>query len=157
MFHMLTTWNMLGILLIKEAPTATGPPPNSIRRKPMFATFLFLVIFVALCLLFAEPKTATETTPEQPKATATAETMSPTPEPARIAARAAAMAPPMAKVTIPTEPATAATEIPTKAECMEAMTVSELRQLCTVNRVKWRNAHGKNRHLTKAEMIAALP
>jgi hypothetical protein len=66
------------------------------------------------------------------------------------------MAPPIAQTTIRTEPATEAAEIPTKGEFMEAMTVAQLRQLCTVNRVKWRNAKGKNKHLSKAEMIVAL-
>ncbi|MGG6242705.1 hypothetical protein ACQ4N7_29200 [Nodosilinea sp. AN01ver1] len=131
----------------------------------MFATFLFLVIFAALCLLFGEPETTAKTTAETARATLPHRTdtegrdVTETPglwdetdtlEPVGIAARAAAIAPPMAKTTIPTETTTAAAEIPAK-------TVKELRQLCTDSGVKWRNAKGKNRHLSKAEMIAALP
>jgi hypothetical protein len=32
----------------------------------------------------------------------------------------------------------------------------QLRQQCQKAGIKWRNAHGKNKHLKKAEMIAAL-
>jgi hypothetical protein len=34
--------------------------------------------------------------------------------------------------------------------------VELLRQQCQEAGIKWRNAHGKNKHLKKAEMIAAL-
>jgi hypothetical protein len=34
--------------------------------------------------------------------------------------------------------------------------VELLRQQCQQAGIKWRNAHGKNKHLKKAEMIAAL-
>jgi hypothetical protein len=34
--------------------------------------------------------------------------------------------------------------------------VELLRQQCQKAGIKWRNAHGKNKHLKKAEMIAAL-
>lgn len=37
-----------------------------------------------------------------------------------------------------------------------AMKPAELRQACQQQGVKWRNAHGKNKHLTKGQMIAAL-
>lgn len=32
----------------------------------------------------------------------------------------------------------------------------DLRKACQQHGIKWRSAHGKNKHLTKAEMIAAL-
>lgn len=32
----------------------------------------------------------------------------------------------------------------------------ELRSLCTERGIKWRSVHGKNKHLRKAEMVAAL-
>ncbi|XGV95584.1 MAG: hypothetical protein ACAF41_22930 [Leptolyngbya sp. BL-A-14] len=34
--------------------------------------------------------------------------------------------------------------------------VEQLRQQCQEAGIKWRNAHGKNKHLKKAEMLAAL-
>lgn len=33
---------------------------------------------------------------------------------------------------------------------------SELRKLCQMEGIKWRNAHGQHKHLNKPEMIAAL-
>ena len=32
----------------------------------------------------------------------------------------------------------------------------QLRSLCTEQGIKWRNAHGRNKHLKKAEMVLAL-
>lgn len=37
-----------------------------------------------------------------------------------------------------------------------AMSPYELRKLCQSRGIRWRNAHGKNRHLTKAQMLEAL-
>ena len=37
-----------------------------------------------------------------------------------------------------------------------AMTVSELREVCKEAGIKWRNVNGKNKHLSKDAMIAAL-
>lgn len=42
------------------------------------------------------------------------------------------------------------------AEKYAAMTVKELRQVCTQAGVQWRNVHGKNKHLKKREMITEL-
>lgn len=36
------------------------------------------------------------------------------------------------------------------------MKVTELRQHCKQSGITWRNAHGKGKHLRKAEMVAAL-
>jgi hypothetical protein len=36
------------------------------------------------------------------------------------------------------------------------MTPHQLRQSCQQQGIKWRNAHGRNRHLSKREMVAAL-
>jgi hypothetical protein len=38
----------------------------------------------------------------------------------------------------------------------QTLTPYELRQNCQKNGIKWRNAKGKNKHLSKREMIAAL-
>jgi hypothetical protein len=38
----------------------------------------------------------------------------------------------------------------------EALTPHDLRQTCQKSGIRWRNAKGKKKHLTKAEMIAAL-
>jgi hypothetical protein len=43
-----------------------------------------------------------------------------------------------------------------KVEAPKPVTSAELRRQCQAAGVKWRNAHGKGRHLTKGEMIAAL-
>lgn len=36
------------------------------------------------------------------------------------------------------------------------LTPEQLRKECQARSIRWRNAHGKNRHLKKAEMVAAL-
>jgi len=36
------------------------------------------------------------------------------------------------------------------------MNIQELRRRCTLAGIKWRNAHGKGKHLSKAEIIYAL-
>jgi hypothetical protein len=64
-------------------------------------------------------------------------------QPEMIAAIPAAMAP-VATLTIRTTPA------------YQAMTTTELRQECQAQGIKWRNAHGKGKHLSKAQMIEAL-
>jgi hypothetical protein len=43
-----------------------------------------------------------------------------------------------------------------KVEAPKPVTSAELRCRCQAAGVKWRNAHGQGRHLSKAEMIAAL-
>lgn len=41
-------------------------------------------------------------------------------------------------------------------EAIAQMTVVQLRKLCSDRDIKWRNARGGNKHLTKAQMIKAL-
>jgi hypothetical protein len=43
-----------------------------------------------------------------------------------------------------------------KVEAPKTMTSAELRRRCQSAGIKWRNAHGQGRHLSKGEMIAAL-
>lgn len=38
----------------------------------------------------------------------------------------------------------------------ESCPVTELRQQCQARGIRWRDAHGKNKHLKKAEMVVAL-
>ncbi len=38
----------------------------------------------------------------------------------------------------------------------QGMTSPQLRKECTAIGMKWRNAHGRSKHLSKAEMVAAL-
>lgn len=38
----------------------------------------------------------------------------------------------------------------------EEMKVFDLRRHCSESGIPWRNAHGKNRHLKRAEMVTAL-
>ncbi|MDX2212309.1 MAG: hypothetical protein SFY66_03375 [Oculatellaceae cyanobacterium bins.114] len=47
------------------------------------------------------------------------------------------------------------TQEPTTAR-RKSTPVEELRKQCQQAGIKWRNAHGKNKHLKKAEMIEAL-
>jgi hypothetical protein len=56
-----------------------------------------------------------------------------------------------------------AVALPEAADCAhdpnplwQALTPHELRQTCQRSGIKWRNAKGKNKHLSKAEMVAAL-
>lgn len=39
---------------------------------------------------------------------------------------------------------------------LNKMTVVDLRKECTAKGIRWRNAHGQGKHLTKALMIVAL-
>jgi hypothetical protein len=43
-----------------------------------------------------------------------------------------------------------------RAPADQSLSAAELRQRCTAAQIRWRNAFGKNRHLSKPEMIAAL-
>jgi len=43
-----------------------------------------------------------------------------------------------------------------KPPVRQRSTVEQLRQECQKAGIKWRNAHGKNKHLKKDEMLAAL-
>ena len=55
-------------------------------------------------------------------------------------------------------PATMATPVAVRVVPIGGATVTsaELRRQCQAAGIRWRNAHGKGRHLTKTEMIAAL-
>ena len=56
------------------------------------------------------------------------------------------------------QPATMATPVAVRVVPVGGATVTsaELRRQCQAAGVRWRNAHGPSRHLTKAEMISAL-
>jgi predicted secreted protein len=41
-------------------------------------------------------------------------------------------------------------------QTLHALDPFQLRKLCQASGIKWRNAHGKNKHLTKREMLALL-
>jgi hypothetical protein len=43
-----------------------------------------------------------------------------------------------------------------KVEAPKPVTSAELRRQCQAAGIRWRNAHGQGRHLSKAEMISAL-
>lgn len=43
-----------------------------------------------------------------------------------------------------------------KVDAPKTLTSAELRRQCQAAGIRWRNAHGKGRHLSKGEMIAAL-
>lgn len=42
------------------------------------------------------------------------------------------------------------------ADLLDNLTVTELRKVCKQHQIKWRNAHGNGRNLTKEEMLTAL-
>ena len=50
----------------------------------------------------------------------------------------------------------AAQQHPTVVEFLEALTTPVLRRECSERGITWKNARGQNRHLTKAQMVAAL-
>ena len=45
---------------------------------------------------------------------------------------------------------------PTVVEFLEALTTPVLRRECAERGITWKNARGQNRHLTKAQMVAAI-
>ena len=47
-------------------------------------------------------------------------------------------------------------ENPHYADVLATLTVAQLRPLCQSAGIRWRNAHGVSKHLSKAQMIAAL-
>jgi hypothetical protein len=53
------------------------------------------------------------------------------------------------------EPEVVEQPIPEPAD-LSSLTPFELRQRCQRSGIQWRNAHGKNKHLKKHEMIAAI-
>ncbi len=50
----------------------------------------------------------------------------------------------------------AAQQHPTVVEFLEAMTTPVLRRECSERGISWKNARGKNRHMTKAQMVEAI-
>ena len=49
-----------------------------------------------------------------------------------------------------------ATPIQPNAPDWSAIAPAQLRKECTARAIKWRNAYGKNQHMKKREMVAAL-
>jgi len=47
-------------------------------------------------------------------------------------------------------------DMPYSKEALSTMSVQQLRDMCTEYGIKWRNANGKNKHLTKQQMIDSL-
>jgi len=58
--------------------------------------------------------------------------------------------------TVPAAMAPVATLVVKAEPAAQPVTSAELRRQCQDAGIKWRNAHGKGRHLSKGEMIAAL-
>ena len=57
---------------------------------------------------------------------------------------------------VPAAMAPVATLVVKAEPAAQTVTSAELRRQCQNAGIKWRNAHGKGRHLSKGEMIAAL-
>lgn len=117
----------------------------------MFGIFLFAVLFVALCLFTAEPAPQVaaiappvDDLPSLGELLSEAEALTARPVPAV----AAAVAAPVAIARVEVEPVAAID--------YRAMTSQELRKECSRRAIAWRNAHGKGKHLRKAEMVKAL-
>ena len=47
-------------------------------------------------------------------------------------------------------------DMPYSKDALSTMSVQQLRDMCNQHNVKWRNANGKNKHLTKQQMINSL-
>lgn len=121
-----------------------------------FDIALYALAIITVLLLRAEPTTAIEApapieaptaAPEAPQTTAPAPAM------------AQAISQPVAVAVVKVEASTEApsTEAPADlASILASMTSTELRKECQSAGVKWRNAHGKGRHLTKAAMVEAM-
>jgi hypothetical protein len=57
----------------------------------------------------------------------------------------------------PVKPVAAPTTSTIQTETdLQKLDAGKLRKLCTEYGIKWRNAHGKNRHATKTEMVSQL-
>ena len=48
------------------------------------------------------------------------------------------------------------TDMPYSKDALSTMSVQQLRDMCNQYSIKWRNANGKNKHLTKQQMIDGL-
>lgn len=120
----------------------------------LFDFCLYAAAIITVLLLRAERPTATVA--PQPEAQPQPQPIEVNPEPQPIAqpapAMAATIAPPVVSLTIPTE-APKGTEAPAD---LASLTSAELRRRCQSAGIRWRNAHGKGKHLSKGEMIAAL-
>ena len=46
--------------------------------------------------------------------------------------------------------------MPYSKDALSTMSVQQLRDMCNQFKLKWRNANGKNKHLTKQQMINSL-
>lgn len=53
-------------------------------------------------------------------------------------------------------PAVATLSIEAEPIDHRALSAAELRRRCSQSGIQWRNAHGKNKHLSKRQMLAAL-
>lgn len=112
----------------------------------LFTAKAFLYTCLALYavgeLLFSEYQSATvEEAQPTAETAAIVEQSTPAKAPVRIAAKAVAA--------------------PTKSVRVESgpfghLSAIELRKMCQNSEIKWRNAHGAGKHLSKAEMIAEL-
>jgi hypothetical protein len=115
----------------------------------MFGFFLFVVLFVALCLFTAEPAPQSiapvppvvDDLPTLPELLAEAEVLTARPVPAVAAAVAAPVAVAVVKV-----------EAPDYA----ALTSAQLRKECSRRAIAWRGVREGGKHLTKAQMLKAL-
>ena len=115
-----------------------------------FELLLYIVAIVFALGFFGDRHTTTEATPA-PAPTTTTEPIEP--------ADSAITEPELEATAEPaTEPTAATPEPATEAATpdLQALNVAELRRRATLARYPWRNAHGRNRHSSKAELIAAL-
>jgi hypothetical protein len=112
----------------------------------MFGIVLFIVIFVFYCHLASEWEhrhAPTGPVDDLPQPELLEEAAVPV-ETHEAPAMAAPMAAPVAIAVVPAEPDYA------------AMNSTQLRKECSLKGIRWRNAHGKGKHLKKGEMLKAL-
>jgi len=135
----------------------------------MFDIALYALAIVAVLWLRAErPTVATATPapvevapivddlPSLPELMAEAEAMTEgtTPDLALLAEVAAEVPAQPAAIAAPV--VVAVVEVADAPTEFAAMTAVQLRKECQTRGIRWRNAHGKSKHLSKTEMLAAL-
>jgi hypothetical protein len=107
-----------------------------------------IVLFVFHTIRYIASPTCQTAAPIVPPVSAVEAAPAASPLPPVLPVAPAALAMPVARLSIAAE-----TNLTTAYQSLSA---AELRKLCTAAQIRWRNAFGKNHHLSKREMIAAL-
>ena len=115
----------------------------------LFEILCYAVAIVGTLAFFGNPTPATAIEAPQPQTSTEADhfrdvtKMTTAPAPAPAPAMSQAIAQPVATLVV-------------KVDAPKTLTSAELRRQCQAAGIRWRNAHGQGRHMSKGEMIAAL-